>query len=169
MKDNRTEEAKVTANAAEAENTGEVVVGPKKFKDVQALIDAYTALEAEFTRRSQRLKELEANKEQVSSADAAGAQVAPTVQATSDTPPSQAEAPEGEVRGYAPANQGEEVRPLTEEEKNAVIEEYLSGIRSNRSVPFVTAGGAVKASRVVPRTISEASSLAKRYFDKKEN
>ena len=30
-----------------------------KFKDVDALARAYSALEAEFTRRSQRLKELE--------------------------------------------------------------------------------------------------------------
>lgn len=32
---------------------------PDKFKDVDALARAYTALQAEFTRRSQRLKELE--------------------------------------------------------------------------------------------------------------
>ena len=31
-----------------------------KFKSVDALVNAYSALEAEFTRRSQRLKELEA-------------------------------------------------------------------------------------------------------------
>lgn len=32
---------------------------PEKFKDVDALVRAYTALQSEFTRRSQRLKELE--------------------------------------------------------------------------------------------------------------
>lgn len=36
---------------------------PPKFKDVRALADAYNALQAEFTRRCQRLKELEKNEE----------------------------------------------------------------------------------------------------------
>lgn len=170
MKDNRTEELKETANTAEAEERVEVAAGPKKFKDVQALIDAYTALEAEFTRRSQRLKELEANKEQVSSATVESA-AAETAQATSGTAPSQGVAPDGTEGVITPKQQDREegIRPLTAEEKNAVIEEYLSGVHSNRSVPFVTAGGAVKAARVVPKTLSEAGALAKKYFDKKEN
>ena len=48
-----------TEHAAEAEREkekGSVVLG--KFRDVDALKEAYSALEAEFTRRSQRLKEL---------------------------------------------------------------------------------------------------------------
>ncbi|MGN0807322.1 MAG: hypothetical protein ACI4MN_02615 [Candidatus Coproplasma sp.] len=154
MKDNRTEELKATANTAEAEIKEEgIAAGPKKFKDVQALIDAYTALEAEFTRRSQRLKELEANKEQDSSAASICAQ------ATSEDALSQA----------VNSDRGNGVHALTDEEKNAVIEEYLSGIRSNRSVPFVTVGGAVKAARVTPKTIREAGSLARSFFDNKEN
>lgn len=167
MKDNRTEELQATANTAEAEDREGIAAGPKKFKDVQALIEAYTALEAEFTRRSQRLKELEANKEQASSATVQGAQAQSTL-AISDTPPSQVDAPDG-GQGGNPINQGEGVRPLTIQEKNAVIEEYLSGVNSNRSVPFITAGGAVKATRVTPKTLSEASTLAKKYFEKKEN
>ena len=55
------------------------------------------------------------------------------------------------------------------QEKNAVIEEYLNGIHSNRTVPFVTVGGAVKTARVTPKTTSEAAALARRYFSKKEN
>ncbi len=39
---------------------------PNKFKDVDALARAYQALEAEFTKRSQRLKELEARAENFS-------------------------------------------------------------------------------------------------------
>jgi len=51
-----------TEHAAEAEREkekgkGSAVLG--KFRDVDALKEAYSALEAEFTRRSQRLKELE--------------------------------------------------------------------------------------------------------------
>ncbi|MGN1060206.1 MAG: hypothetical protein ACI4QN_00585 [Candidatus Coproplasma sp.] len=148
MKDNRTEELQATANTAEAEKKEEIAAGPKKFKDVQALVDAYTALEAEFTRRSQRLKELEANKEQVAPAQAASAQA---------------------LSSAVTEGSGGEVRPLSQQEKNAVIEEYLSGVYSNKTVPFITVGGAVKAARVTPRTISEAGSLAKRYFENKED
>jgi len=47
-----------TGQAAEAEEKeGPAVLG--KFKTVNALAEAYSALQAEFTRRSQRLKELE--------------------------------------------------------------------------------------------------------------
>lgn len=42
---------------AQGEQNGSAGLG--KFKDVNALLHAYTALEAEFTRRSQRLKALE--------------------------------------------------------------------------------------------------------------
>lgn len=149
MKDNLTEKLQVTANAAEAEENKEIAAGPKKFKDVQALVDAYTALEAEFTRRSQRLKELEANKGQVAPAQAENAQA-----------PSQAETEE--LGSGAP-------RAITQEEKNAVIEEYLNGVSANRGVPFITVGGAVKAARVSPNTLREAGTLAKRYFENKED
>ena len=46
-----------TAEAEEKEKKGSAV--PQKFKDVDALVRAYGSLQAEFTRRSQRLKELE--------------------------------------------------------------------------------------------------------------
>ena len=39
---------------------------PPKFKDVSALAEAYNALQAEFTRRCQRLKELEMRAEEYS-------------------------------------------------------------------------------------------------------
>lgn len=52
------EETSRTGHAAEAGGkTGPSVLG--KFKSADALAEAYSALQAEFTRRSQRLKELE--------------------------------------------------------------------------------------------------------------
>lgn len=57
--------AKGTEDTAECRNCVEDTAEknasavPDKFKDVDALARAYTALQAEFTRRSQRLKELE--------------------------------------------------------------------------------------------------------------
>ncbi len=65
---------------------GELVAG--KFKSVDALVSAYEELEAEFTRRSQRLKALE---------EAAA------------TPPPERGAPDGEAL-YRAASENEEVR-----------------------------------------------------------
>jgi hypothetical protein len=48
-------EAKIVEGATEKINLG-------KFKDVGSLLNAYNSLEAEFTRRSQRLKEMEGTK-----------------------------------------------------------------------------------------------------------
>ena len=53
------EESLGTEKTAGAEEHEKVLTVPGKFKDVDALARAYGALEAEFTRRSQRLKELE--------------------------------------------------------------------------------------------------------------
>ncbi|MBE7079679.1 MAG: hypothetical protein E7371_00400 [Clostridiales bacterium] len=56
-----TEGTEDAMNQNGVENTAdkEASAVPDKFKDVDALARAYTALQAEFTRRSQRLKELE--------------------------------------------------------------------------------------------------------------
>ena len=50
-----------SAMGAEQEKVGSTDLG--KFKDVNALMQAYTALQAEFTRRSQRLKRYEKEEE----------------------------------------------------------------------------------------------------------
>lgn len=149
MKDNQIRNEAVTADTAEAEQKS-AAAETGKFKDVKALMEAYQALEAEFTRRSQRLKELEANK--VTDAPAAnGAENAEV--------PSQ----KAEKREDAFAS------PLSDEVKNAVIEEYLNGVFSKRGVPFVTGGGAVAAQRRTPSTLKEAGSLAGKLFSNKED
>ena len=56
-KDNVYEETSKTEQGTEVTEKGSAVLG--KFKDVNALAAAYGCLQAEFTRRSQRLKELE--------------------------------------------------------------------------------------------------------------
>ena len=73
--DNVCEETTLTGAAVSAadtmgkEDSASAVLG--KFKDVNALARAYGALEAEFTRRSQRLKELEKLADNLPSGDAA--------------------------------------------------------------------------------------------------
>ena len=156
MTDNQTQKKNLpdTADTATAEgNIAATDLG--KFKDVQALMDAYTALEAEFTRRSQRLKELEnATREPVPPQDAENGQALPQAQTKTDG---------GEVVGTA-------VQPeISDEMKNAIIEEYLSDVLSRRSVPFVTGGSVVAATRRTPKNLKEAGALAKNYFDNKED
>lgn len=152
MKDNLADENRQpTADAAEAEKKEEVAAGLQKFKDVQTLAEAYRALEAEFTRRSQRLKELEAQQANKENGAPAKAENAP--------------APSQEARQDA----GGGAKALTPEEKDAVIAEYLNGVFANRGVPFVTGGGAVRAARNAPATLRDAGALAKNFFDKKEN
>lgn len=150
--DNQTRELQATADPAEAEhNNAAAELG--KFKDVEALKQAYTALEAEFTRRSQRLKELEAaNKE---------AAVSPEQSANEALPSPQA--------GRLPQVEKAQSAPLSDEVKNAVIEEYLAGVSRSGAVPIITGGGAVSAQRRVPKNLKEAGMLAKNYFDNKED
>ena len=152
MKDNQTLNQSVTADTAEAE-TKNAAAELGKFKDVKALLEAYQALEAEFTRRSQRLKELEASKESQTpdTMDAGNVEAAPSQEAE--------EQDKGEIT----------LSSLGDEVKNAVIEEYLNGVFSKRGVPFVTGGGAVAAQRRTPTTLKEAGALAGKLFSDKED
>ena len=64
MEELKNEQAAVAAQAAEAEEISEgrdeqTSTSLKKFKDVKSLEKAYGSLESEFTKRSQRIKELE--------------------------------------------------------------------------------------------------------------
>lgn len=151
MKDNQIRNETVTAEPAEAEN-GNAAAELGKFKDVKALMDAYQALEAEFTRRSQRLKELEASKDTE----------APAVKSAASAEVPSREAEEQGKGEITLASLGDEV-------KNAVIEEYLNGVFSKRGVPFVTGGGAVAAQRSTPSTLKEAGALANKLFSDKED
>lgn len=157
MKDNHTQNLRTTADAVVAEETNneeQQAESLGKFRDVQALEKAYQALEAEFTRRSQRLKELEklaANKGE-------GETAIPVTQAANSPSPSQPGQNEGQIT----------IEDLPTEVKNAVIDEYLHGVYANRGVPFVTGGGAVTAARQTPTSLREAGALAKNMFDSKE-
>ena len=63
-KDNVYEETTLTEKIAAAKQGEEVSTVLGKFKDVDALARAYSSLQAEFTRRSQKLKELEKETEE---------------------------------------------------------------------------------------------------------
>lgn len=107
-----------------------------KFKSVEALMRAYRELEAEFTRRSQKLKALE------ESAPPAGGNT------------EENRAPRDEDL-YREVTKNEGVRAR-------ILSDYLSSLRG---VPLMTGGGAgVKAPSDKPKSIREAGNLALGYL-----
>lgn len=153
MTDNLTEKTELpnTAEPAAAERK-DAAADLGKFRDVQALMDAYKALEAEFTRRSQRLRDLER----------AAKENAPSAIADNGSAPPQAVTEKGEAGAIAPPE-------ISDEQKSAIIGEYLAGVLARRSVPFVTGGSVVAARKVSPKNLQEAGLLAKNYFDHRED
>ena len=138
--DNLTENKQATADTAEAEVKEGAVTGLGKFKDVKTLMKAYTDLEAEFTRRSQRLKELE--KENKAEPD-----------------------PDGEKGAPSQKSDGERIAEALADKKvrDAVIGDYLKGLAENK-VPLVAGGGAVPAPRNTPKSVREAGKLAQQFL-----
>lgn len=138
--DNVNENTEVTAEPAEAEKESTAAAELGKFKSVDALLTAYKSLEAEFTRRSTRLKELEAGNK---------AQNMP-----------EEGAPSRNLNAHdivCEALKSEEV-------KEAVIAEYLKALSENRSVPLISGGVSVRAEKNAPATVKEAGQLAQRFL-----
>ena len=140
--DNLTDEKRGTADTAQAEEEKEAAAGLGKFKDVKALMNAYASLEAEFTQRSQRLKELE----EKSKAEA--------VHAQQDAEPSSAQ----DGRSLYERAAGDE------EVKNAIIADYLKAVCSGRGAPMATGGVAVPSPKNKPASIKEAGRLARQFL-----
>ena len=144
MIENTNEQTEVkVAQATEVEkingaNKTEVSLG--KFKDVSALLDAYNSLQAEFTKRCQRLKELE----EASAADKAAA----------ENPAAPTEAAPAEVRG------------ITDEEKENFLRDYLKTVLDAKPKAIVLDGGGVgiKTPSAKPSTVEAAGKLAKEFF-----
>lgn len=113
-----------------------------KFKDVKALLDAYTSLEAEFTRRSQRLKELEGKSKAQPTADAAN----------------------GEPSSGLRKESLYEAVINDEKVKEAVIADYLKSVASGRGVPILTGGISVPSPKTKPATVKEAGRLAQQFL-----
>ena len=124
------------ADTAEAENNS-AAAAYGKFADAEALYSAYLALEAEFTRRSQRLKELE------------GENKAQTDDASSHT---------GEASEIS--------APLSEEVRRAVIEDYLKTVAAGKGAPILAGGVGCAAPKNTPRSVSEAGRLVRQFFNK---
>ncbi|MBQ7236171.1 MAG: hypothetical protein IJX03_03315 [Clostridia bacterium] len=136
------EQTESTAQSAEAqENIGEISgeVSLGKFKDTAALLSAYNSLQAEFTKRCQRIKELE--RDALSS--------------------DKVVAPDNESELKQNAN-------ITEEDKENVLKEYLQGVlsRKQKAVLLDGAGIGVKTPINRPKTIVQAGALAREMLEK---
>ena len=134
--------------AAEAEAEAPVQAAlPVKFRSVDALVKAYEALEAEFTRRSQRLRALE----QANKAPRAQGEPSPVPTACA-----QEQTPSFEAVMNVPSGQNEAEKPLpsSKEEREAFV-------------PLMThAGAGVMAPAVRPNSFEEAGRLALGYLKK---
>ncbi len=148
--DNTTNELPAMADTAEAEvkEQKNAAAGLGKFRDVDALLEAYNNLEAEFTRRSQRLRQLEKAEKDVQP---------PAQPASGENPPQPGLSHE---QLLAAALGDEEV-------KAQIIAEYLQTAAKNKSVPLISGGVQVSARRKTPATIREAGALAQQFLNKR--
>ena len=121
---------------------------PSKFKSVDALVQAYEALEAEFTRRSQRLRALE--------------------QAKKDPPQAQGEPSPVEQACAARALPPNAETVMNVPSVGEEAEKPLSLPKEPQTAPFVPlmthAGAGVAAPAVRPKTFEEAGRLALGYL-----
>ncbi|MBQ8426578.1 MAG: hypothetical protein IJX16_02325 [Clostridia bacterium] len=121
------------------EKSAEVSFG--KFKDANALLNAYNSLQAEFTKRCQRIKELEGELHSVDKAT-----------------------PTESMSG----NSTEKVADTTPEDKDQVIREYLKDLLGRRRSAIVMdgAGAGVRTPVRRPKTVRAAGELAKELLGK---
>ncbi len=134
------EQTEVNSHPATAEeNTGEskTEVSLGKFKDVQSLLSAYNSLESEFTKRCQKLKELES-----------------ALSASDKSIPQ-------------PETEKEQDKPSKEEKDEILREYVRSVLSKKPTVPIMDGSGVgVKSQKIRPQNLREASVLAKELFIK---
>ena len=158
-----------------------------KFNSAEELLKAYSALESEFTKRSQRLKELEnkqsgeAKKEEVKSfmerypvaekfADELNEEIARTAGAGAGYEGALLNVLSRKVKTTDEMAKDEKVisRVLSDEEnKEYVISGYLDRIRENSSFKSLPKGGAIPVAPAYrPRSIKEAGEIAKKILER---
>ena len=170
------------------------VVGDKKeensygkFNSAEELLKAYSALESEFTKRSQRLRELEnkqateSKKEEVRSfmerypvaekfMDELNEEIAKTASADKGYEGALLNVLARNVMTAEEMAQDKKVisRVLSDEEnKEYVINGYLDRIRENSSFKSLPKGGAIPVAPAYrPRSIKEAGEIAKKILER---
>lgn len=132
----------IVSQAAKAEKTNgeeQASVSYGKFKDATALLKAYESLEAEFTKRCQRIKELE----KASFVD------------------------KSEKDNSFPTDNAQTAfSGITEEDKKTILEGYLKEVLGAKTSAVVLdrAGTGVRTPASRPTTVQDAGRLAKELF-----
>ena len=131
----QTELSAHTAGADMEKGEGQSEVSLGKFKDVGALLNAYNSLQSEFTKRCQKIKELQAKLDDAEKENAPQESVAAQSAVQVDT-------------------------TFKDEEK--VIKEYLLDVigKKPKAIVLDGVGVGVKTPVVKPKTIEEAGNLA---------
>lgn len=150
---------------------------PEKFHDVNALANAYNALQAEFTRRSQRLKELEAQAENFAKEkEQAEFRAEKQEDGASDSlpvaEPANPFSPSGET-GLKPVESPKDENEVlfrqvqsNEAVRLKIIGDYLSSL-SKPTAPLTVLGtGTPTAPVQKAKTLEDANKMALRYFQK---
>ena len=144
MQEIKNEQTTLLTQPAEAEmeqggEKSEVSLG--KFKDVGALLNAYNSLQSEFTKRCQKIKELEGKLE------------------TGD----KTIVPPVEDKG-APTSQAD----TTFIDKEKILKDYLLDVLGKKPSAIIMDGAGVSVKTPVnrPKTIEEAGNLAKNLLNK---
>ena len=198
MKTNELEFAAVASQTAGADiELGDGLTNQKpigKFKDAQALLKAYESLEAEFTRRSQRLKTIEGELQSRSLKDKTVSEVGGNNIAAADfngrypLAVKYAEKIEAELSKSTSLSRqdayvkilerelGEIENKLSEKssDKNIgeefseiVIREYLKKIAGAKPSAKTVTGAGLKVPPLNPKTIADASAIAKTFIKHK--
>ena len=125
----------VETEEKEGGKEGEVSLG--KFKDVDALLNAYNSLQSEFTKRCQKIKELESKMGT------------------------------GDKTEVPPQSQEENSSDGDTTSKDDVLREYLLDVMKKKSKAIVMDGAGVGVKTPVnrPTTIEEAGKLAKKLLN----
>ena len=162
-KDNVETQANLTQNdeteqGAEAQvekGSADCLTDLGKFKSVDALLRAYNSLQAEFTRRSQRLKELEKDGAQNTPLTAAEPVPMPKENAFAPTPEPVNE-PDDEQSLYMRVNACDKV-------KKQIIDDYLGEVKKS-AVPLMSGGVSVISPAIKAKSVAEAGVMALGYF-----
>lgn len=164
-KDGETAERGPVGAVCEEENapkSGEKEPFLGKFKSVDALMRAYEKLEAEFTRRSQRLRALEGREKAAVAENNAAAQPAPPQEQAQELSPGKS--------GETDEKDGETLYRAVMENQSVrarVLSDYLGSLKG---VPLLAGtGSVVTAPKYRPQSIAEAGNLALGYFRSEKN
>lgn len=137
LKNEQTEQQTHTAAAEEMKGEESSNVSLGKFKDVSALLSAYNSLQSEFTKRCQRVKELET--ELNAAVDKA---IAPTQTEQAESAPDKEEILKEYLRGV-----------LSKKQSAIVMDGAGVGIKTPVNRPTTLAQASVLAQEILKKTI----------------